>query len=544
MTETLTSAPGVAGPAPAPARSLCGALAAHAAANPTAVALVDGEQRVTYDELMRAAATIRASFDAYGIGAGRRIGVGLARSWRVVAAIVAVLQHGCTYVPLDPEYPADRLEFMAEDSGLKAVCVDPGAAWPYGAGATAPYRVDVTGARAGAEGGAGPLPAAVPPLPDTPAYLIYTSGSTGRPKGVAVSEKAVLKLFASTDEHFSFGPDDVWTLLHSYNFDFSVWEIWGALLYGGRLVVTGKDTARDPRLVAELVEREGVTVLNQVPSAFKSLVRALDRASETEPRTLPSLRYVIFGGEALDRPSVRRWFEAGYGVGAGAAGGAGRCALVDMYGITEITVHATYALLTPEDVAADTGPTRIGQPLAHLRAAVLDEHDRPVADGTPGQLHLAGPSLALGYAGRPELTEERFPRLALDGAPARWYRTGDLVRRRPGDGELEYLGRIDSQIQLGGFRIELGEIEAVLRRAPGAADAMVAVRTLPGGEPVLAAFVVPADPAAPPVTAELRAHCRGALPAHMVPQRFKAAAALPLTPSGKLDRSADPAPLA
>ncbi len=496
--------------------SLRAAFAAQASETPGAIAVADGPERVTYRQLALAASAIRDSLDGHGIGPGSRIGISLHRSWRLAAAIVAILQHGCTYVPLDPGYPAGRLEFMARDSGVSAVCTEPGQALRTG---DSHRRVDVSGQLAAT------VRDSAPSDPAVPAYIIYTSGSTGQPKGVAIAESAVVALFASAAGHFRFTRNDVWTMLHSYSFDFSVWELWGALLSGGRLVIAGQESVRDPRRIAELIGEHGVTVLSQVPSAFKTLVWALDR----QPRELPSLRYIIFGGEEFDRRSARRWIEAGYGT----------CALVNMYGITETTVHATCALVGPADLG-ETGPTRIGRPLAHLRAMLLDERDRPVADGEPGQLHLSGPSLALGYVNQPELTEQRFPWLDLGGARARWYRTGDLARARP-DGQLEYVGRTDSQVQLNGFRIELGEVEVALRSAAGVADAMAAVSRLAGGEASLVAYVVPSDPACAPTPAQLRAHCLTMLPGHLVPDRVRYLAALPLTPSGKLDRGSEPA---
>ncbi|MFD0889867.1 amino acid adenylation domain-containing protein, partial [Streptosporangium algeriense] len=336
------------------------------------------------------------------------------------------------------------------------------------------------------------------------AYIIYTSGSTGRPKGVAVTHANVAELFDATEERFTPGSGDVWTLFHSYTFDFSVWEMWGALLYGGRLVVVPKEVARSPEDFARLLQRERVTCLSQTPSAFGQLVGLF----EEEPRVLDDLRLIVFGGEALQPHHVRRWFATGAGPNA---------RLCNMYGITETTVHVTAYDITPE---TPFDRSVIGKPLPHLSAEVLDRHGRAVPDGVPGELYVGGFGVTGVYVGRPRLTASRFvPDPARPGA--RRYRSGDLVRRLPG-GDLEYLGRIDDQVKIRGFRIEPGEIQRVLDGHATVRSCVVVVR-----EGRLLAYVVPRD--GWPGAAELRAHLARLLPEYMVPSAVVALDHIPLT---------------
>ncbi|MFJ8716853.1 amino acid adenylation domain-containing protein [Streptomyces violaceus] len=498
------------------ATSLYEVFAGQAVQRPDAVAITDGPLDITYRELESAAREYRAGLARHGVRPGDLVGISLERGWDVVAAILAVLGHGCGYVPLDPSYPADRLAFMAQDSGVRvAISAADNAALPAG-------FVRVT-----RSGGAAAAPAEPLPRPaGTPVYVIYTSGSTGLPKGVAVPESAVLELFRScSDGPFAFGPDDTWTQYFSYSFDFSVWEIWGSLLFGGRLVIVPPETARRPAAFLELLAEQRVTVLNAVPSFFKYMPKAYERA----PVPL-ALRYVVFGGEQLDPMSVRRWMRLRPGAET----------LVNMYGITETTVHTTFGELTEERVASDGSGTWIGEPLAHHRMAVLTSEGRPVTVGEPGEVYIAGLGLADGYFGRPDLTAERFPRLKLagDDETRTWYRTGDVARRLP-DGTYEYLGRNDRQISLRGFRVELGEVEAALRAEADVLDAVALTEETAGGESLLVAYVALAEDrtATEELTARLREACRTRLPAHMLPNRIVVVSEMPLAPSGKLDRA-------
>ncbi|GGW16460.1 hypothetical protein GCM10018980_19260 [Streptomyces capoamus] len=496
------------------ATSLYEVFAGQAARRPDAVAITDGPVEVTYGALETAAREYRAALVRHGVRPGDLVGISLERGWEVVAAILGVLGHGCGYVPLDPSYPADRLAFMARNSGVRSVISAPD-------NAALPAGFDPVARSAGDAADAEPLPRPA----GTPAYVIYTSGSTGRPKGVAVPESAVLELFRScADGPFEFGLDDVWTQYFSYSFDFSVWEIWGSLLFGGRLVIVPPETTRRPGALLELLAEQRVTVLNAVPSFFKYMPKAYERA----PVPL-ALRYVVFGGEQLDPLSVRRWMDLRPGAET----------LVNMYGITETTVHTTFGALTADRVASDGSGTWIGEPLAHHRMALLTTEGQPVPEGEPGEVYIAGPGLADGYFGQPDLTAERFLRLKLAGDDETriWYRTGDVARRLS-DGTYVYLGRNDRQISLRGFRVELGEVEAALRAEPDVLDTVALTEETAGGESLLVAYVVLAeDRAATELTARLREACRTRLPAHMLPNRIVVVSEMPLAPSGKLDKA-------
>src|SRR4051812_34131812 len=413
---------------------------------------------LTYGELDARANRLARRLQARGVGPGDRVALLLERSAELVVAILGVLKAGAAYVPIDPAYPAERVAFVRADSGAALLLT----------------AADLEGLDAyGSERLAIPLDA------ELPAYVIYTSGSTGTPKGVVVTHADVDRLLTATDPWFGFGPEDVWVLFHSYAFDFSVWELWGALRYGGRLLVLSFLESRDPEGFYRLLRDERVTVLNQPPSAFRQLVWAEEAVLGGAPPDL-ALRYVIFGGEALEPASLAPWL---------ARHGDQKPRLINMYGITETTVHVTYRPLTEADL---TGGSRIGRPIPDLAVHLLDAFLRPVPLGVPGEIHVGGAGLAEGYLDRPALTAERFVPDPFSGVPgARLYRSGDLARRRP-DGDLEYLGRIDHQVKIRGYRIELGEIESALARHPAVREAVVMARS-DGSDRSLVAYVVPRE---------------------------------------------------
>jgi amino acid adenylation domain-containing protein len=492
--------------------------ARHAAGRPDAVAVRHGREQLTYAELDRRSNRLARHLRQLGVGPEVLVGLSAGRSPDLVVAILGIQKAGGAYVPLDPAYPDARLSFIVRDTALTHVLVDerPGA-WLDGFDGTVVSLRDDAAAIAA-------HPAEAPDHragPDDLAYVIHTSGSTGEPKGTLVPHRNVARLFTSTRHWFGFGPDDVWTLFHSYAFDFSVWELWGALAHGGRLVVVPYEISRDPGAFLRLLAAEGVTVLNQTPSAFAVLMREEDRSDVR----LPALRYVVFGGEALEPRTLRPWF-ARHSDGP---------RLVNMYGITETTVHVTYRPIAPQDAEEGTGSV-IGVAIPDLALDVLDHRGRPVPDGVTGELYVRGAGLARGYLGRPELTAARF--VTLPGGRA--YRTGDLVRRLPG-GELEYCGRADDQMKIRGFRIEPGEVEAALVGHPDVQEALVsAVDDGRGGGPRLVAHVV--SERAGLGAAELRDHLLGTLPDHMVPAAFVVLDRFPLTVNGKVDRRRLPAP--
>src|SRR6202035_1747627 len=501
--------------------------AAQAAARPGAVAVRCGEESLTYGELDRRANRLARFLAGAGVLPGELVGLCLDRSLEMVVAILAVLKAGGAYLPLDPTYPPERLAFSLADSRVRVLVTEERLEGLAGQGPIHVVRVDADRKLIARESGES-LSLAV--APEMPAYVIYTSGSTGRPKGVEVSHASVARLFTDTEPWFGFGADEVWTLFHSYAFDFSVWELWGALLYGGRLVVVPYLVSRSPEAFYGLLDRERVTVLNQTPSAFRQLVWA---EGEALAGALPdlALRWVVFGGEALELQSLAPWF-------ARRAGTSGP-RLVNMYGITETTVHVTYREIAPADLEAGAGSV-IGVPIPDLQVVLLDAAAELVPVGVAGEIHVGGAGLAMGYRGRPELTAARFvpdPFATLRGqAGARLYKSGDLARRLP-DGDLEYLGRIDHQVKIRGFRIELGEIESTLARHPAVREAVVLVDD-PGvdGDWRLVAFVAGAraglDAAGPPE------HLALTLPEHMVPSGFVVLDGLPQSPNGKVDRRA------
>ncbi len=485
-----------------------------------AIAVVDGQRRMSYRELLLRADALAWELQARKIGPRDLVGVALPRSAELVVAVVGVVRAGAAYVPIDLSHPAERRALILSDAHPRLVVTDGS-------------RID--GVPSGIE--ILPLPHEardrIDPRPrdsaDDPAYVIYTSGSTGQPNGVCVTQRNAARLFTAAEPLFGFGADDVWTLFHSIAFDFSVWELWGALLHGGRLVVVPEPTARAADAFHALVLREGVTVLNQTPSAF----RAFDAADAAAGRPANRLRVVVFGGEALDPRTLKGWFESH---------GDEQPRLVNMYGITETTVHVTFRRMRAKD-ARGQGRSLIGAPLADLRIDLLGPDGRPVAEGDVGEIWVGGEGVSAGYVGRPELTAERFrPDPRGERPDARLYRSGDLGRRTP-DGDLEYLGRADLQVKLRGFRIELGEIEAALRNVPDVRDAVVALREDPVTGPRLIAYVVQ-DSRTPLDAHALREHVALHLPDQMVPAAYVRIDRVPRTVNDKVDRAVLPAPTA
>ncbi|CRK56687.1 Siderophore biosynthesis non-ribosomal peptide synthetase modules [Alloactinosynnema sp. L-07] len=474
---------------------------ARITATPDAVAVVSDEATLTYAELDARADALAGALITHGAGPGDLVAIALPRSADLAVAALAILRTGAGYLPIDPDYPADRIRFVLDDAKPVAVVahteLDP--------------RVPTVSPDG--HGGSGPRHR---PRPDDTAYVIYTSGSTGLPKGTIVAHRAVVALFTAARAHFTFGADDVWTLFHSFAFDFSVWELWGPLIHGGTLVVVPHEVSRSPEDFLALLERHRVTVLNQTPSAFYQL------AAADTGRPL-ALRVVVFGGEALDPARLSDWRDRR----------PDGPALVNMYGITETTVHVTYRLL--DDAALADRASVIGDGLPGFAVHLLDGALRPVPDGVPGELYLGGPQVALGYHGRPGLTASRFVADPFGAPGQRLYRSGDVARRTPA-GELEFVGRADDQVKIRGFRIEPAEVESVLARTPGATGAAVVVRTDGPSGAYLAAYVTGATADA------ARAHAVATLPAHMVPSAITELDTLPLTVNGKLDRSALPAP--
>uniref|UniRef100_UPI001EE49F73 non-ribosomal peptide synthetase n=1 Tax=Streptomyces sp. TR1341 TaxID=2601266 RepID=UPI001EE49F73 len=524
-----------------PASALPDLFHAQVARTPDAVAVNLGDEHLTYAELDARSNRLAHLLIGRGAGPEQFVALALPRSTEMIVALLAVLKAGAAYVPLDPTSPAERLAHILEDTRpvmlLTNLEAAPRLQEPVLAeqlAETPQLVLDAPGTRTGL----GVLPATDPtdahrhgPLTaDSPAYVIHTSGSTGRPKGVVVTHRNVVRLFDETEQWFHFSPDDVWTLFHSYAFDFSVWEIWGPLLHGGRLVVVPYEVSRSPEEFLRLLADQRVTVLNQTPSAFYQLAQA-DRENPAAAGRL-ALRTVVFGGEALDPWRLEDWY---------ARHPDDVPVLVNMYGITETTVHVSYVALDRPTAAGGRGSV-IGEAIPDLRVHVLDERLRPVPSGVSGEMYVAGAGLARGYLGRPGLTAERFVADPYGPVGSRMYRTGDLARRHK-DGSLEYLGRSDHQVKIRGFRIELGEIEAAVAGHPGISQVAVVVHEDTPGDKRLVAYVVPTSGESAPERTALRKHLRTLLPDYMVPTAFVPLDALPLTVNGKLDRRALPAPV-
>ncbi|MFB9904305.1 amino acid adenylation domain-containing protein [Allokutzneria oryzae] len=472
--------------------------------HPDAVAVSCDGQELSYRELNARANRLARQLVERGAGPERLVALLLPRSLDLVVAVLAVLKSGAGYLPLAPEQPAERVRRVLADADPVLIVTAEPSEVPVpqlvlDSSATAAYSSENLGRTIN---------------PDSTAYVIYTSGSTGAPKGVVVSHHNVGRLLAVTDDKFGFAHNDVHALFHSYAFDVSVWELWASLGRGGRLVVVPDSVVRSPREFLELLARERVTVLGQTPSAFYQLVQA-------ETAQLPHLRTVIFAGEALEVSRIRSWF------------GDGRPKLVNMYGITETTVHSTYVELTDPTETSSV----IGTALADLRLHLLDHALRPVPPGCPAEIYVSGPGVTRGYLGQPGLTASRFVANPFGPPGTRMYRSGDLARHRP-DGSLEYLGRTDHQVKIRGYRIEPGEVERVLEQHPAVAHAVVLADQDSGGSRLIA-YAVPCGELDATV---LREYAKSVLPTHMVPSFITLVDRIPLTTNGKLDRRALPRP--
>ncbi|MEU6833617.1 amino acid adenylation domain-containing protein, partial [Nocardia beijingensis] len=511
-----------------PEVTLVDVITTQARNRPDAVAIRCGDTSLTFGELHGRANRVARALIAVGAGPESVVAVAVARTEELPVALLGVLIAGAAYLPIDTTYPVQRLEFMLEDAAPVCVLTTATEQDSLPAGNIPVLLLEET---TGYDDARVRNRERVRPLrPDNLAYVIYTSGSTGVPKGVGVAHRNVVELFANTQLLFEFDETDVWTLFHSFAFDFSVWELWCALANGGSVVVVDYLTSRSPEQFRELLIREQVTVLNQTPSAFYQLAEA-DRAAHQDQGKF-ALRYIVFGGEALDLRQLRRWYER-HPVDAPW--------LVNMYGITETTVHVSF--LSLDEQMVDNPASVIGRALPGLDAYVLDDRLHPAPVGVAGEIYVAGAQLSRGYLGRPGLAATRFVANPFGAPGSRMYRSGDIGRwvGFGGRATLEYAGRGDQQVQLRGFRIELGEIEAALLRCPGVSQAVVLVRADDHAGDRLIGYVVP-DSGASLDASVLRAQVSEFLTGYMVPDALMVLDALPLTPNGKLDRRALPAP--
>jgi amino acid adenylation domain-containing protein len=478
-------------------------VANQARRRPDAVAITAAGRHTTYRELDSAADGLAARLRKRAVGRGHLVGVALSRSPEAIVAILAVLRVGAAFLPLDPEYPAERLRFMVADAAPTVVITDDGRDF-------LPESVAAMSVR----GEDAAFDDAVPVCEEDLAYVIYTSGSTGVPKGVQVPHRGITNRVRWELETYPLGPDDAVLHRTSLSFDIAVWEIFVPLCAGGRVVIAEPARHQDPEHLVELIGQERVTTIALVPSLLRALL-------EYDPglRSCPTVRDVHCGGERLP-PALRDELLSTTTV-----------RLHNLYGPTEYSIDATYWDCRPNE----RGPVPIGRAIANTRLYVLDSDFREVSEG---ELYVAGAGLALGYLGRPELTAERFLPDPFAGNGERMYKTGDVVRRRP-DGVLEFLGRADDQVKIRGFRVELGEVEAALAALPGVRQAVAHVRAQ-GEDNVLVGYLVPAADDLDLV--ESRRELAARVPAQLVPGQLVQIAEVPLGPTGKLDRAALPAP--
>ncbi|MEL6866992.1 MAG: amino acid adenylation domain-containing protein, partial [Bacteroidota bacterium] len=487
------------------------------AQSPSAIAIQLEEEKLTYRELENRSNQLAHYLKAKGVRSNTLVALCMDRSLEMIIAIFGILKAGGAYVPIDPNYPQDRIDYILAETQTEILLTDqitppkeehqlaliqlPSVSNEIASLSTSALKETIS--------------------PDQAAYVIYTSGSTGRPKGVLVEHSQVVRLLFNDEPLFDFGPEDCWTFFHSYCFDFSVWELFGPLLSGGRALLLPIEISKDQALLAKHLAAEKVTVLNQTPGAFYVLQEYLSH--QQEPL---ALRYVIFGGDALD-PSRLQAFHQQYP----------NCKLINMYGITETTVHVTYKALNEEDLGQST--SNIGRPIPTMSCYILDQHGQLLPKGIPGELYVGGAGLSRGYLNQAGLNHSRFVPVSWPTADGqKLYRTGDWVRCL-NNGDLAFLGRIDEQVQIRGFRIELGEIDRVLNQCPALKAGAVIAKEDEQGIKRLVGYVVGNDDDLPKV---VQGFLREQLPAYMIPEQWMVLDALPLSSNGKIDKKALPAP--
>lgn len=479
---------------------------------PNKIAVTCGDETITYEELNRESGKLAALLIEKNVKPDDVVGLLMDRSIQTIVGMLAILKAGGAYLPIDVDYPDDRIAYLISDSGTKVIVTSRESKHQPVFDGSVVFVEDAAGA---------PDNTAEVPNVNQPhhlCYIIYTSGTTGNPKGVMVEHRNVVRLLFNDQFQFNFTENDVWTMFHSHCFDFSVWEIYGALLFGGKLVVIPKMIARDTRSYLDILKKEGVTVLNQTPSAFYNLIHEEEKLAE---KAL-SIRYVIFGGEALSPAKLKTWHSRYPDV-----------KLINMFGITETTVHVTYKEIGAHEIAHNI--SNVGKPIPTLSVYILDQYQKPVPKGVIGELYVGGAGVARGYLGKPALTNQKFIKNPF--VQGRLYRSGDLARILE-NGDIEYIGRIDDQVKIRGFRIELGEIESQLAHFDKIKEVVVLVKEKTGDKYLVAYYVAEHEIDA----AELGKYLSGKLPDYMVPTHYIHLPALPLTSNGKLDKKALPEP--
>jgi len=485
----------------------------QAAKTPDNIAVVYEDKTLTYRELNQKANRLARVLREKGAGADSIAGIMAERSIERIIGILGILKAGGAYLPIDPEYPEERKQYILHDSKANLLIIQKHLR----------DKVQYKGTVIEIEDSMNPRDASnlrIQSKPEDMAYIIYTSGTTGKPKGAMIEHRNVVRLMKNDRMQFEFSETDVWTMFHSYCFDFSVWEMYGALLYGGKLIIVPKITAKDTGEYLKLLKKEEVTVLNQTPTAFYNLI---SEEMKEEGKGL-KLRYVIFGGEALKPFMLKEW-KRKYP----------ETALINMYGITETTVHVTYKEIAEKEI--EENRSIIGKPIPTLTAYIMDKNGKLVPVGVPGELCVGGKGVCRGYLNRPELTAEKFVQNPYRPDEI-IYRSGDLAKLLP-DGEMEYLGRIDNQVKIRGHRVELGEIENRLLKHEGIRETAVITREEQNGSRYLCAYIVAMRQF---TVAELREHLSKELPEYMIPLYFIQLPQMPLTANGKIDRKVLPEP--
>lgn len=496
---------------------------------PDVIAVRDDGEQLTFSQLNRRSNRLAHYLSAVGVKPEVRVGICLERSLDMIVCLLSILKAGGTYVPVDPSYPADRLQHIVTDSDPIALLTQSWLADTLPQTGARVIALDEEADEIARQPAGNPDPQSVGIAPDHLAYMIYTSGSTGTPKAVMVSHRNVLSFLAATDKWLNLSQNGVWTQFHSYAFDFSVLEIWASLLYGNTLVLVPHEITRSASSFYRLLCQEGVTVLCQTPSAFRQVIGAQDKSHLAH-----QLQSVLIGGEPLEVASLKPWYERN---------ASDLTHLFNIYGPTETTVFITLHNIDRADIECGRVGSPIGSPIQGSRVYILDKHCQPVPIGVTGEIYIGGTGVARGYRNRSELTKERFLPDPFGGETgARMYRTGDLGRWRV-DGSIEYMGRNDFQVKIRGFRIELGDIESHLLACPGVREAIVVARENPSGDRRLVAYLtLEGLPESSTPAVQLRAHLLSRIPEYMVPSAYVVLERMPLTPSGKLDRKALPAP--
>jgi amino acid adenylation domain-containing protein len=516
-----------------------------------------GTISITYNELNKKSNQLAWVLQQKGVEPDTIVGMIVEPSVDMIIGILGILKAGGAYLPIDPHYPEERKRYTMSDSGAEVLVTGPDDI-PVGAGGLAPLSVPPLYLPLNPQLQTEPFKAPLNLRSSNLSYVIYTSGTTGRPKGCMITHRNLVRLMKNEKHPFLFDERDVWIMAHSYCFDFSVWEMYGALVNGGRVVVPARDEVRDVDRFLSLIVRYGVTVLNQTPQAFYHLAAAVKRLPSAETTLHQHLRYVVFGGDKLEPAYLKDWTSMCP---------LDRVPLINMYGITETTVHVTFYSLKQRDIDALHPVSPIGNALPETFIYILNRARQLQPVGVGGEIYVGGSGVARGYLNRPELTAEKFdpnflddqddydekekkkvidknPLTSLPFYPSTsLYRTGDLARRMA-DGNIQFLGRIDHQVKIRGFRIELGEIKNQLLTHPAVSEAVVTLREQDNGDRYLCAYIVHTEALDRKTLKkeELRNHLSRSLPDYMIPAYFIGIDRIPLTANGKLDQKSLPEP--